>query len=825
VSGRDFRREQHDGGSQAGEAPRLDRGKTSVVETFGSPSVAPGQPAEFTGSIPVDWGMPDRADAKQQDRVLGLFGIHGGRTAEPAAATLPDGKPAKNSLDVLEAELGAGTTLGGHEAGLARRAGADPSTVRVHRGPDAGQAAAQQQATAFTVGNHVVMGSRAPAEGTALGDELLQHEAAHVAQQQDAAKDPAQRAKPIGGEDQAAERDVNRTAHPGLAPTGSPGRTGLQLQRWPWDLPQQTPKDIGTGSVAGKAAFIKKSVAEADEGWSRVVVDVFEQTDPAARIALQHQLDMEQIVKAMPAFEATRLGTFGPLTAGQAMLNKKRAAYIEQVINDFGDRAEVFVLFAFRGVYDDDAYTIFAELANRRYLHKLLAMPDVAKQIKARGLKTDGFDEPGTGVLGGVGGVLGGMSAGLKHMVKDDRPGMYGWQKDQLPPKYADALSQMEMAQFESNLTVKNAVIGAIDEVTFGVPHGVVDLGRNTVSAIGDIAHGEYRAAGERLSSAAVVLLTHLGVKAWRVINSVKARAPAPGTGVKPVDSASGIKGPEGPGQFVIPGFEGPISAEEAKLGAIFELNPEAQAAMGRLIARIGRGGIEKLAEMVQASSRVALFVAEHGEPGVYALLEADGDAALAGTKLPKRQLAAGTAPETATPVNRAGARVDRPGNHPELIKELNSKAKIDPKYTRDPRFDSLAADPDHAGKGGANSLQEAMAGLEAEARGLLKGPIERGPKGIEFYDVEGRPWDVKKPPSPPPGAKWSFDLERAVKAIQKQVRLKFPNNITGAPEPVRVLLDSSYMTPADHAVLWADLHSQLSAEELSLIVELNAVP
>jgi hypothetical protein len=93
---------------------------------------------------------------------------------------------------------------------------------------------------------------------------------------------------------------------------------------------------------------------------------------------------------------------------------------------------------------------------------------------------------------------------------------------------------------------------------------------------------------------------------------------------------------PTQPAQFVIPNFEGPITAQEAKLGAIFELNPEAQAAMGRLIARVGRGGIEQAAEYVQASSRAARFVAEHGESGVYALLEADGDAVLAETKLPK---------------------------------------------------------------------------------------------------------------------------------------------------------------------------------------------
>lgn len=262
-------------------------------------------------------------------------------------------------------------------------------------------------------------------------------------------------------------------------------------------------------------------------------------------------------------------------------------------------------------------------------------MPEVARQMQARGLKTAGFNEPGNGVLEAAGGVLGGLGDGLKHALKDDRPGKYQWQKVQLPPEYEAALSQMEMAEFEGNLTVRNAILAGIDQVTFGVPHGIVDLGGNTLSAIGDIRNREYHAAGEKLAGAAVVLLTHLGVKAWKVIRSFRRRAPE-GEQAKQVDNTPDLKGPEGPAQFTIPNFDGPITAEQAKLGAIFELNPEAQAAMGRLIARVGREGVQAAAELVQANSRAALFIAENGEVGVYALLQANGDIALAESKLPR---------------------------------------------------------------------------------------------------------------------------------------------------------------------------------------------
>ena len=67
--------------------------------------------------------------------------------------------------------------------------------------------------------------------------------------------------------------------------------------------------------------------------------------------------------------------------------------------------------------------------------------------------------------------------------------------------------------------------------------------------------------------------------------------------------------------------------------------------------------------------------------------------------------------------------------------------------------------------------------------------------------------------PAPPPPAETSA------------FRRSFPNKITGVPEQIRVLLDSSYLTAADHAALWTGLRAKLSTAELSLIVELNAVP
>ena len=176
--------------------------------------------------------------------------------------------------------------------------------------------------------------------------------------------------------------------------------------------------------------------------------------------------------------------------------------------------------------------------------------------------------------------------------------------------------------------------------------------------------------------------------------------------------------------------------------------------------------------------------------------------------------------------------RVAQPGGRPDKFKAFKNNSEVPEKYGNDSRFNDLASDPDHGGKVKPATRAEAMAGLEAEAQGLVPGPIKRGPKGTEFYDAMGRPWDVKAPPSPSPGARWSFDPEKSGGSIKKELSQKaepptaplgtFPNETTGKPEQRRVILDSSYMTKTDHSELWKWLNNNLTADELSRIVEVN---
>jgi hypothetical protein len=75
---------------------------------------------------------------------------------------------------------------GGTASRMGTAFGRDFGGVRVHTGDDAASAAAQLNARAFTVGNDVAFAAGEYAPGTLVGDALLAHELAHVAQQEGA---------------------------------------------------------------------------------------------------------------------------------------------------------------------------------------------------------------------------------------------------------------------------------------------------------------------------------------------------------------------------------------------------------------------------------------------------------------------------------------------------------------------------------------------------------------------------------------------------------------------------------------------------------------
>ncbi len=129
--------------------------------------------------------------------------------------------------------------------------------------------------------------------------------------------------------------------------------------------------------------------------------------------------------------------------------------------------------------------------------------------------------------------------------------------------------------------------------------------------------------------------------------------------------------------------------------------------------------------------------------------------------------------PEGSFVLNDGLVRVE-PAGKPELQNSLTSNEKVNDRYlSNENRFNELAADPDQGNKILPKTRLEAAAGIEAELKGLVPGPIQRGPEGIEFYDSQGNPWDVKTPRSPDPSSKkpWAFPLEANVNSIKKELR------------------------------------------------------
>ncbi|MCG8517329.1 MAG: hypothetical protein MI794_05005 [Pseudomonadales bacterium] len=114
------------------------------------------------------------------------------------------------------------------------------------------------------------------------------------------------------------------------------------------------------------------------------------------------------------------------------------------------------------------------------------------------------------------------------------------------------------------------------------------------------------------------------------------------------------------------------------------------------------------------------------------------------------------------------------------------------------------------------------MAGLEAESLGLIKPKIQRGPAEIEFFDANGTPFDVKTPPSPVDGQRDFFNAKKTGKSLLRQVDKMFPNNNTGVPENVNVILDSTYLNQANHRALWNYLNENATQDQLSRIIEVN---
>ncbi|HEV8239265.1 MAG TPA: DUF4157 domain-containing protein [Thermoanaerobaculia bacterium] len=142
---------------------------------------------------------------------------------------LPGGARDPGSPQALRSQLGAGQPLdGGTRSRMESVFGRSFAHVQVHTDGPAAALSDRLNARAFTVGEHVAFGAQQYRPGTLVGDALMAHELAHVAQQSGAAESqqPLRVGDPSYG---ALERDADLAAVGAMASLWGLRLPGLRL--------------------------------------------------------------------------------------------------------------------------------------------------------------------------------------------------------------------------------------------------------------------------------------------------------------------------------------------------------------------------------------------------------------------------------------------------------------------------------------------------------------------------------------------------------------------------------------------------------------------
>lgn len=198
--------------------------------------------------------------------------------------------PSAVARDLSHATGSAGRPLpGATRASMERTFGADFSSVRVHTGPAAHNAAASLDAHAMTIGTDIFFHADAYQPGSLAGDRLLAHELAHVVQQAGGRPHAAPRgivtvSSPDDAEERAADaaevRIFDERRVPDLAPHAG---DGMIIHRKIMMRGPNTWLFFSTWSeftAVQRASFVRRWFAPADQGLARrIVADMADATD------------------------------------------------------------------------------------------------------------------------------------------------------------------------------------------------------------------------------------------------------------------------------------------------------------------------------------------------------------------------------------------------------------------------------------------------------------------------------------------------------------------------------------------------------------------
>jgi len=157
-----------------------------------------GVPAELASEIASPAHSEGTAPAASGNASVLFKGREGGAKTEDADASS------------IRAQLGKGRTLdGGVRARMERALGYDFSSVHVHTDSQAASLSRRLNARAFTVGADVAFGAGEYQPGTLIGDALIAHELAHVAQQSGGQATVSEKGASYGS---ALEEDADQSA-------------------------------------------------------------------------------------------------------------------------------------------------------------------------------------------------------------------------------------------------------------------------------------------------------------------------------------------------------------------------------------------------------------------------------------------------------------------------------------------------------------------------------------------------------------------------------------------------------------------------------------
>jgi Domain of unknown function (DUF4157) len=193
-------------------------------------------------------------------------------------------------------------------ARLEAHLGASLDRVTVHAGGTSGASARSVDALAYTVGNHIVFGDGQYRPGTPVGDMLLAHEAAHVAQQSGKNSRSSHDDGRLENEANAAALSFAFSFGALKARTAAAVRSGIRLQR----CPISSAKRINPPSFFGPASRdtldtinrIMESGASLSNWISYgTIVTSFE--DP---IAAMHSAEAAEAMKSIPGIVRARAG-------------------------------------------------------------------------------------------------------------------------------------------------------------------------------------------------------------------------------------------------------------------------------------------------------------------------------------------------------------------------------------------------------------------------------------------------------------------------------------------------------------------------------------